>query len=278
MQIWRSPWGDGNPGWHIECTAMSTKYLGETFDIHGGGLDLKFPHHEDEIAQSCGSSGKAPANFWMHANMLNVNGKKMSKSLGNFFLPQEIVEGSTALFDKAYSPNVLRFFMMQSHYRSTLDLTQEALNASEKGLTRLTEAMEILNNLPTAKQSSFDTEALVRDFYTAMNDDFNAPILIAALFDAVKKINLVSDGHETINETDKALLISEMQGFVLDVLGLTLDGGQNDSRLKPVMDLVLELRQQARSNKDWGTSDLIRDGLKNAGITVKDGKESTSWQ
>ena len=167
---------------------------------------------------------------------------------------------------------------MQSHYRSTLDLTQEALNASEKGLTRLTEAMEILNNLPTAKQSSFDTEALVRDFYTAMNDDFNAPILIAALFDAVKKINLVSDGHETINETDKALLISEMQGFVLDVLGLTLDGGQNDNRLKPVMDLVLELRQQARSNKDWGTSDLIRDGLKNAGITVKDGKESTSWQ
>ena len=278
MQIWRSPWGDGNPGWHIECTAMSTKYLGETFDIHGGGLDLKFPHHEDEIAQSCGSSGKAPANFWMHANMLNVNGKKMSKSLGNFFLPQEIVEGSTALCDKAYSPNVLRFFMMQSHYRSTLDLTQEALNASEKGLTRLTEAMEILNNLPTAKQSSFDTEALVRDFYTAMNDDFNAPILIAALFDAVKKINLVSDGHETINETDKALLISEMQGFVLDVLGLTLDGGQNDNRLKPVMDLVLELRQQARSNKDWGTSDLIRDGLKNAGITVKDGKESTSWQ
>ena len=278
MQIWRSPWGDGNPGWHIECTAMSTKYLGETFDIHGGGLDLKFPHHEDEIAQSCGSSGKAPANFWMHANMLNVNGKKMSKSLGNFFLPQEIVEGSTALFDKAYSPNVLRFFMMQSHYRSTFDLTQEALNASEKGLTRLTEAMEILNNLPTAKQSSFDTEALVRDFYKAMNDDFNAPILIAALFDAAKKINLVSDGQETINETDKALLISEMQGFVLDVLGLTLEGEQNDNRLKPVMDLVLELRQQARSNKDWGTSDLIRDGLKNAGITVKDGKESTSWQ
>jgi cysteinyl-tRNA synthetase len=257
---------------------MSTKYLGETFDIHGGGLDLKFPHHEDEIAQSCGSSGKAPANFWMHANMLNVNGKKMSKSLGNFFLPEEIVEGSTALFDKAYSPNVLRFFMMQSHYRSTLDLTQEALNASEKGLTRLTEAMEILNNLPTAKQSSFDTEALVRDFYKAMNDDFNAPILIAALFDAAKKINLVSDGQETINETDKALLISEMQGFVLDVLGLTLEGEQNDNRLKPVMDLVLELRQQARSNKDWGTSDLIRDGLKNAGITVKDGKESTSWQ
>ena len=168
MQIWRSPWGDGNPGWHIECTAMSTKYLGETFDIHGGGLDLKFPHHEDEIAQSCGSSGKAPAKFWMHANMLNVNGKKMSKSLGNFFLPQEIVEGATDLFDKAYAPNVLRFFMMQSHYRSTLDLTQDALNASEKGLGRLTEAIETLDQITIADKSSFDVKAIVESFYDCL--------------------------------------------------------------------------------------------------------------
>lgn len=278
MQIWRSPWGDGNPGWHIECTAMSTKYLGDTFDIHGGGLDLKFPHHEDEIAQSCGSSGHSPANFWMHANMLNVNGKKMSKSLGNFFLPQEIVEGTTSLFDKAYTPNVLRFFMMQSHYRSTLDLTQEALNASEKGLVRLTEALELLNTLAVSDKSTFDVEDQIRDFYEAMNDDFNAPILIASLFDAVKKVNLVRDGKQTISASDKELLSSEMRGFVLDVLGLTLEGNHKDNRLKPVMDLVLELRQQARSNKDWGTSDLIRDGLKNAGITVKDGKDSTTWQ
>ena len=278
MQIWRSPWGNGNPGWHIECTAMSTKYLGETFDIHGGGLDLKFPHHEDEIAQSCGSTGKAPAKFWMHANMLNVNGKKMSKSLGNFFLPQEIVEGTTELFDKAYTPNVLRFFMMQSHYRSTLDLTQEALNASEKGFARLTEAIETLDEITASETGSIDAEVHVREFYHAMNDDFNAPILIAALFDTVKKINLIRDGKETITVKDKELLLSEMKGFVLNVLGLTLESGQNDNRLKPVMDLVLELRQQARSNKDWGTSDLIRDGLKNAGITVKDGKDSTTWQ
>ena len=278
MQIWRSPWGNGNPGWHIECTAMSTKYLGETFDIHGGGLDLKFPHHEDEIAQSCGSTGKAPAKFWMHANMLNVNGKKMSKSLGNFFLPQEIVEGTAELFDKAYTPNVLRFFMMQSHYRSTLDLTQEALNASEKGFARLTEAIETLDEITASETGSIDAEVHVREFYHAMNDDFNAPILIAALFDTVKKINLIRDGKETITVKDKELLLSEMKGFVLNVLGLTLEGGQNDNRLKPVMDLVLELRQQARSNKDWGTSDLIRDGLKNAGITVKDGKDSTTWQ
>ena len=278
MQIWRSPWGDGNPGWHIECTAMSTKYLGDTFDIHGGGLDLKFPHHEDEIAQSCGSTGHAPAKFWMHANMLNVNGKKMSKSLGNFFLPQEIVEGTTSLFDKAYTPNVLRFFMMQSHYRSTLDLTQEALNASEKGLARLTEAIKTLEKISASNESSFDVESSVREFYDAMNDDFNAPILIASLFDASKKINSIRDGKETITAIDKELLLSEMKGFILDVLGITLEGTQNDNRLQPVMDLVLELRQQARSNKDWGTSDLIRDGLKNAGIIVKDGKDSTSWK
>ena len=278
MQIWRSPWGDGNPGWHIECTAMSTKYLGETFDIHGGGLDLKFPHHEDEIAQSCGSSGKAPAKFWMHANMLNVNGKKMSKSLGNFFLPQEIVEGATDLFDKAYAPNVLRFFMMQSHYRSTLDLTQDALNASEKGMARLTESIETLDQITLADKSSFDVKAIVESFYDAMNDDFNAPILIAALFDAVKKINLIKDGKGSISQKDQKLLLEEMKGFVLDVLGLTLDGNQKDNRLNPVMDLVLELRQQARANKDWATSDLIRDGLKNAGISVKDGKDNTSWQ
>lgn len=278
MQIWRSPWGDGNPGWHIECTAMSTKYLGDTFDIHGGGLDLKFPHHEDEIAQSCGSSGKAPAKFWMHANMLNVNGKKMSKSLGNFFLPQEIVEGTTSLFDKAYTPNVLRFFMMQSHYRSTLDLTQDALNASERGLARLTEAIETLGNATVSDKSSFNVAEMVGSFYDAMNDDFNAPILIACLFDAVKKINLVKDGNETISKQDQKTLLEEMKGFVLDVLGLTLENDQQDDRLKPVMDLVLELRQQARDNKDWTTSDLIRDGLKNSGISVKDGKDSTSWQ
>lgn len=277
MQIWRSPWGDGNPGWHIECTAMSTKYLGDHFDIHGGGMDLKFPHHEDEIAQSCGSVGCNPAKYWMHANMLNVNGQKMSKSLGNYFLPKEIVEGTTELFDKPYSPNVIRFFMMQAHYRSNLDFTQDALNAAEKGFTRLTDAMLLLDKLPTASASSFNVEELVASFYEAMNDDFNAPILVANLFEAVRRINVINDGNDSISAADLDLLKKEMNAFVLDVLGLQIGVANSDSKLAPVMDLVLELRQQARTNKDWTTSDKIRDGLAAAGIVVKDAKEGTSW-
>jgi cysteinyl-tRNA synthetase len=277
MQIWRSPWGDGNPGWHIECTAMSTKYLGKHFDIHGGGMDLKFPHHEDEIAQNCGSLGCNPAKYWMHANMLNVNGQKMSKSLGNFFLPKEIVEGTTELFDKPYSPNIIRFFMMQAHYRSNLDFTQDALNAAEKGFSRLTDALHLVEKLKTSAQSSFNVQELVASFYTAMDDDFNAPILIANIFEAVKRINLVNDGNETITKEDLELLSVEMKKFLFDVLALQIGGVNNDSKLSPVMDLVLELRQEARENKDWSTSDKIRDGLAAAGIVVKDGKEGTSW-
>jgi cysteinyl-tRNA synthetase len=277
MQIWRSPWGDGNPGWHIECTAMSTKYLGTHFDIHGGGMDLKFPHHEDEIAQSCGSLGCNPAKYWMHTNMLNVNGQKMSKSFGNYFLPKEIVEGTTELFDKPYSPNVIRFCMMQAHYRSTLDLSQDSLDAAEKGYTRLTDAMMLLEKLNTSAETSFDVQAIVDSFYTAMDDDFNAPTLIANLFEAVRRINLVNYGKETISAADRDLLKKEMTSFVLDVLGLQVGVTNSDSKLAPVMDLVLELRQQARTNKDWTTSDKIRDGLAAAGITVKDSKEGTSW-
>lgn len=277
MQIWRSPWGDGNPGWHIECTAMSTKYLGSHFDIHGGGMDLKFPHHEDEIAQSCGSLGCNPAKYWMHANMLNVNGQKMSKSFGNYFLPKEIVEGTTELFDKPYSPNVLRFCMMQAHYRSTLDLSQDSLDAAEKGYTRLSDAMMLLDKLNTSAESSFDVKSIVDSFYNAMDDDFNAPMLIANLFEAVRRINLVNDGKETLSATDRDLMKKEMTAFVLDVLGLQVGVANSDSKLAPVMDLVLELRQQARANKDWTTSDKIRDGLAAAGIAVKDSKEGTSW-
>jgi cysteinyl-tRNA synthetase len=277
MQIWRSPWGNGNPGWHIECTAMSTKYLGKHFDIHGGGMDLKFPHHEDEIAQSCGSMGCNPAKYWMHANMLNVNGQKMSKSFGNYFLPKEIIEGITELFDKPYSADVLRFFMMQAHYRSTLDFTQDALNASEKGYARLTEALKAIEKVKISDASSFNVSELVNSFYSAMNDDFNAPILIANLFEAVKQINLINDGNATISSADKELLEKEMKGFVFEVLGLQATESNTDSKLAPVMDLVLDLRQQARTNKDWTTSDKIRDGLAAAGIVVKDGKEGTSW-
>lgn len=277
MQIWRSPWGDGNPGWHIECTAMSTKYLGAHFDIHGGGMDLKFPHHEDEIAQSCGSLGCNPAKYWMHANMLNVNGQKMSKSFGNYFLPKEIVEGTTELFDKPYSPNVIRFCMMQAHYRSTLDLSQDSLDAAEKGYTRLSDAMMLLDKLTTSSETSFDVQAIVDSFYMAMDDDFNAPTLIANLFEAVRRINLVNDGKDSISTADRDLIKKEMTSFVLDVLGLQVGVANSDSKLAPVMDLVLELRQQARTNKDWTTSDKIRDGLAAAGITIKDSKEGTSW-
>jgi len=277
MQIWRSPWGDGNPGWHIECTAMSTKYLGKQFDIHGGGMDLKFPHHEDEIAQSCGSFGCNPAKYWLHANMLNVNGQKMSKSFGNYFLPKEIIEGTTNLFKKSYPANVLRFFMMQAHYRSTLDFTETALDAAEKGFRRLREGIKLFDKIPVADKSSFDVQALVANFYEAMNDDFNAPILVANLFEAVKFINLINDGKESISASDKLTLEKEIKSFVLDVLGLELNNSSSDSKLNPVMDLVIDLRQQARQSKDWATSDKIRDGLAAAGIVIKDGKEGTTW-
>jgi cysteinyl-tRNA synthetase len=277
MQVWRSPWGDGNPGWHIECTAMSTKYLGTKFDIHGGGMDLKFPHHEDEIAQSCGSHGENPANYWMHANMLNVNGQKMSKSLGNYFLPKEIVEGTTDVFDRAYSPDVLRFFMMQAHYRSTLDFTSEALNAAEKGFNRLMEAMSLLPELAVSEEASIDAAAWVEGAYNVMNDDFNTPMLIAHLFDAARFINTVNDGKGTITAAAKALLLEKMTLFITEVLGLRIERPGNSGLADKIMNVVLELRKAARENKDWATSDKIRDRLAEAGIIVKDGKDGASW-
>lgn len=277
MQIWRSPWGDGNPGWHIECTAMSTKYLGNQFDIHGGGMDLKFPHHEDEIAQNCGALGCNPATYWMHANMLNVNGQKMSKSFGNYFLPKEIIEGSTSLFSKPFSANVVRFCMMQAHYRSTLDLTQDSLEAAEKGYARLSDALLLLDKLTPSEQSSFDVQELITSFYSAMDDDFNAPTLIANLFEAVRRINLVNDGKEQLTSSAISELKTALFGFVQEVLGLQIGVANSDAKLAPVMELVLDLRQHARSNKDWTTSDRIRDGLAAAGITIKDSKEGTSW-
>lgn len=277
MQIWRSPWGNGNPGWHIECTAMSTKYLGEHFDIHGGGMDLKFPHHEDEIAQSCGSFGCSPAKYWMHANMLDVNGQKMSKSFGNYFLPMEIVNGTTEIFSKPFSPNIVRFSMMQAHYRSTMDMSNDAMLATEKGYNRIMEAIKTAENLVTTKESSTDIKALTQSFYDAMNDDFNTPVLIANLFEAVKFINTVKDGKATVTTNDLELLRKELSIFVLDVLGMKQEIEGGSDRLSPVMDLILDLRTDARTNKDWTTSDKIRDGLAAAGIVVKDGKEGTSW-
>jgi cysteinyl-tRNA synthetase len=276
---WPSPWGIGFPGWHLECSAMSTKYLGETFDIHGGGMDLKFPHHECEIAQGCSATGKSPVNYWMHGNMLTLNGKKMSKSTGNTLLPNELFNGGTDLLERGYHPMVVRFFTMQAHYRSTLDFTSEALNAAEKGYEKLMEAIKDLANLPTSTTSTIDVNRLITSYYSAMNDDFNAPILVANLFETVKQINAIKEGKSKVSPSDLTLLTKEVNAFVFDVLGLaSLTASGDDSKLEGVMDLVLNLRQQARENKDWTTSDKIRDGLAAAGLVVKDGKDGTSWK
>jgi cysteinyl-tRNA synthetase len=274
---WPSPWGIGFPGWHLECSAMSGKYLGEQFDIHGGGMDLKFPHHECEIAQGTAAHGHAPVRYWMHGNMLTLNGKKMSKSTGNTLLPDELFSGENDLLDKGYDPMVVRFFMMQAHYRSTLDFSSDALHAAEKGFFRLMEALKTLDTLTPSNQSSQNVHELVDSFYAAMCDDFNAPILVAHLFDAVKFINAVRDGHAQISRNDLALLAREMKAFVHNVLGIKPLASEQQSAIEPLMELVLTLRQEARANKDWATADKIRDGLQAAGIVVKDGKEGVTW-
>ncbi|MFK7787525.1 MAG: DALR domain-containing protein, partial [Crocinitomicaceae bacterium] len=235
------------------------------------------PHHECEIAQGTASNGKSPVRYWMHGNMLTLNGKKMSKSTGNSILPHELFSGENDLLEKGYDPMTVRFFMMQAHYRSTLDFTSDALSAAEKGYARLVEAMEVLENLKSSNESSMDVPELIAKFYQAMDDDFNTPILVAHLFDAVKYVNSINDGKATISSDDLAALQSEMKSFVENVLGLKPSSSQGETRLKPVMDLVLDLRSEARSNKDWGTSDKIRDGLAAAGIVVKDGKEGSTW-
>ena len=276
---WPSPWGDGFPGWHLECTAMSTKYLGETFDIHGGGMDLKFPHHECEIAQAEASYGHSPVRYWMHANMLTMNGKKMAKSTGNNILPGEIFTGENDILSKPFSPSVVRFFMMQAHYTSILDLSNDALLASEKGFNRLMDALTVLNGLTTGGDTNFDIENWKRQCYDAMNDDFNTPILIANLFEAVKHINLISDGQETITAADKELLQQILNAFIFDILGLqqTTGDGQDTEKLSGVVELLIQLRKEARENKDFATSDKIRDQLAELGIQLKDGKEGTTF-
>ena len=276
---WPSPWGIGFPGWHLECSAMSGKYLGETFDIHGGGMDLKFPHHECEIAQGCAATGQKPVHYWMHANMLTLNGKKMSKSAGNSLLPNELFSGENELLNKGFDPMVVRFFMMQAHYRSTLDFTSEALSAAEKGFKKLMVSVENLELIVPSNKSTLDVSTLVDGFYAAMDDDFNAPALVANLFEAVKQINAVLEDKESLNKEDLNLFKKEMSGFVFDVLGLkpTIEKLEDD-RLIGVMDLMMNLRSSARENKDWATSDKIRDGLLNAGIHVKDEKNGASWK
>ncbi|TPV34104.1 cysteine--tRNA ligase [Paucihalobacter ruber] len=276
---WPSPWSDGFPGWHLECTAMSTKYLGESFDIHGGGMDLKFPHHECEIAQAEACNDHAPVNYWMHANMLIMNGKKMAKSTGNYILPTEIFTGDNNNISKAYSAGVARFFMLQAHYRSILDFTDSGLQASEKGFNRLMEAVKNLEQLQTSNQSTFEIATWQQKCYDAMNDDFNTPILIAHLFDAVKYINQVKDGSASITQDDLEILKQTMNGFIFEVLGIedTAEVSTDSNKLSGTVELLIKLRQEARANKNFALSDQIRDELAAMGIQLQDGKEGTSF-
>lgn len=276
---WPSPWSDGFPGWHLECTAMSTKYLGNHFDIHGGGMDLKFPHHECEIAQNEACTGHTPVNYWMHANMLTLNGKKMAKSTGNNILPREILTGENTVLSKAFPASVARFFMLQAHYRSILDFSDDAIVAAEKGYKRLMEAMTALKDIKQNTTSSIDIAAWKQSCYDAMNDDFNTPILIAQLFEGVRFINLLKDGKETLNAEDLKSFTKAMNAFVLDVLGLedekTAEGG-ND-KLEGTVNMLIEMRKQARADKNFALSDQIRDQLLALGIQLKDGKEGTTF-
>ncbi|MEL0457188.1 cysteine--tRNA ligase [Flavobacteriaceae bacterium SZ-1-7] len=276
---WPSPWSDGFPGWHLECTAMSTKYLGDQFDIHGGGMDLKFPHHECEIAQNEAAKGKSPVNYWMHANMLQLNGQRMSKSTGNTVNPDELLSGNNSFFSKAYSPSVIRFFNAQSSYRSVLDLTDDGLLASEKGFYRLMDAINLMASLKSSKTSSIDVKAWKQKCYDAMNDDFNSPILIAHLFEACKYINQIKEGSETISEEDLNMLKETMNSFAFDVLGL-VNSAKNETgtdKLAGAVDVLIKLRQEARANKDFALSDKIRDKLAEVGIQLKDGKDGTTF-
>ncbi|MDB2463483.1 cysteine--tRNA ligase [Flavobacteriaceae bacterium] len=277
---WPSPWGDGFPGWHLECTAMSTKYLGETFDVHGGGMDLKFPHHECEIAQAEACNKTTPVRYWMHANMLTLNGKKMAKSTGNNILPRELFSGNNAIMSQPIRPAVAKFFMYQAHYRSILDFSDQAILASEKGYQRLMEAMNKLESIIASDSSDFAIDSWVDSCYAAMNDDFNSPILIAQLFEATKWINQLNEGGAKISATDLELLRTTMHSFVYDVLGLPKEmEGQNNGQqqLDAAVNLLIDLRNQARANKDFATSDAIRDRLQEAGIQLKDGKAGTSF-
>lgn len=276
---WNSPWGEGFPGWHLECTAMSTKYLGETFDIHGGGMDLKFPHHECEIAQGKAQNGVSPVKYWMHANMLTMNGLRMSKSTGNYILPMELIEGGNDFFEKAFSPGIVRFCFLQAHYRSVLDISNDAMMASEKGFIRLMEGIKLASNLTVSGTSSVNIEAWKQGCYDAMNDDFSTPILIAQLFEGIKYINLINDGKETITKDDLEQLTATLNVFVFDVLGIQdeKETSNNSGKLEGAVELLITMRNEARANKNFALSDQIRDQLMAIGIQLKDGKEGTTF-
>ncbi len=278
---WNSPWGVGFPGWHLECSVMSSKYLGERFDIHGGGMDLKFPHHECEIAQCKASNGVDPVKYWLHANMLTLNGARMSKSTGNTLLPEELFSGNNDKLKKPFDPIIVRFFIMQAHYRSPLDFSSEALTAAEKGFERLMAALDTLEGLEPSGDSSQDVELLIQKFYDAMNDDFNSPILIANLFEAVKFINQIAAGQASISNEDLLHLQKEMVAFTYDVLGLHKLNAQkedSDGIVDGLMRTIIDLRMEAKGKKDYETSDRIREHLERLNIILKDTKAGTTWE
>lgn len=275
---WNSPWGAGFPGWHMECSAMSSKYLGEQFDIHGGGLDLQFPHHESEIAQSVACHGKEPVNYWMHNNMITINGQKMGKSLGNFITLEEFFTGDHEFIEEAYDPMTIRFFILQAQYRSTLDFSNAALQAAKKGYQKLAQSYLTLNKLSPSANSEFDFAEIENKCYQALNNDFNTPILIAHLFELVKIINSANDGKLSLsaNDIQKAKEIYDV--FMIEIMGLNIiQDNNNENSLDKVMDLIIEIRKKSREEKNWDMSDKIRNSLAEAGIQIKDGKDGSTW-
>jgi len=276
---WTSPWSDGFPGWHLECSAMSSKYLGEQFDIHGGGLDLLFPHHESEIAQSVAATGISPVKYWLHNNMVTINGQKMGKSLNNFITLNEFFTGKHPLLNKAYSPMTIRFFMLQAHYRSTIDFSNEALQSAEKGLKKLMQAIDTLPKIIPTESSNINISQIEKSCQDAMNDDFNSPIVIANLFEAVKIVNAANDGKEKLTSNNVKELKDLFNKWVFEILGLLPDNSFNEKQIiENLMNIILTIRTEARSKKDWETSDKIRDELAKIGIKVKDGKDNITWE
>jgi cysteinyl-tRNA synthetase len=277
---WPSKYSDGFPGWHLECSAMSTKYLGEQFDIHGGGMDLLFPHHECEIAQSTVANDKKPVRYWMHNNMITINGQKMGKSLGNFITLEEFFTGSHKLLDRAYSPMTIRFFILQAHYRSTVDFSNEALQAAEKGYRRLMDGLKNMEKVKAGKESSFSVQEWKDKCYDAMNDDLNSPVLIAHLFEGVKHVNNMLAGKESLTPEDLKAFAETMRMFSFDILGLVEEeaASGDDSKPTEVVNLLLKLRMEAKANKDWATADKIRDELQKLGFVIKDTKDGFEWE
>lgn len=281
---WPSPWGTGFPGWHMECSAMGKKYLGEQFDIHGGGMDLKFPHHESEIAQSMAANGKNPAKYWMHNNMITINGQKMSKSLGNFITLDQLFSGNHQMVEKPFHPQVIRFFILQTHYRSTQDFSTPALLAAEKGWSKLMTAMETMKALKPGKENDFDVKSFEQKCYEALNDDLASPTLIAKLFDAVKFINAANHEKASLKEKELNRLKELMNLFVIQILGLNPDQNQQENNtrkndnLSQIMNVLMDIRKEAKKKKDFNTADMIRDRLKKINVILTDTKEGTQWE